>query len=72
MKNILMPLEDKILSCKRILIEAIIGRIKLLGKFEHTRHRSPVHAFVHMIAQLINYQLLDRKPSFNNLFSIAS
>ena len=70
MKNILMPIYDKIISTKRILIESVIGRIKLLGKFEHSRHRSVTNAFVHMIACLINYQLLDDKPSIASLIHI--
>lgn len=63
MKNILMPAMDKILLLKRALVETVIGKIKLLNKFEHSRHRSPTNAFSHMIASLIHYQLLDDKPS---------
>ena len=70
MKNILMPIMDKILLLKRTLIETVIGRIKLLDKFEHSRHRSPVNAFSHMMACLINYQLLDNKPSIASLIKL--
>lgn len=70
MKNILMPIMDKIFLLKRTLIETVIGRIKLLDKFEHTRHRSPVNAFSHMIAALVNYQLLDNKPSIASLIQL--
>jgi hypothetical protein len=69
MKNILMPLNDKILLLKRVLIETVIGRIKLLDKFEHSRHRSPINAFSHMIASLVNYQLLEQKPSIASLIA---
>lgn len=69
MKNILMPLEDKLMLLKRVLIETVIGRIKLLDKFEHSRHRSPINAFSHMISCLINYQLLKEKPSIKSFFS---
>jgi hypothetical protein len=67
MKNILMPLNDKVLLLKRALVETVIGKIKLLNKFEHSRHRSVKNAFSHMIASLINYQLLPLKPSINSL-----
>lgn len=70
MKNILTPLVDKILLLKRSLIETVIGRIKLLNKFEHSRHRSATNAFSHMVACLINYQLLDKKPSIKSLLEL--
>lgn len=70
MKNILTPIIDKLLLLKRSLIETVIGRIKLLNKFEHSRHRSPVNAFSHMMACLINYQLLDTKPSIKSLIEL--
>ena len=60
MKNMLMSVMDKILLLKRALIETVIGRIKLLDKFEHSRHRSSTNAFSHMVASLINYQLLEQ------------
>jgi hypothetical protein len=71
MKNYLMPITDKLFLLKRVLIETVIGRIKLLNKFEHSRHRSPVNAFSHMIACLINYQLLPNKPSIKNLLLLV-
>ena len=55
MKNKLMSLIDKTLLLKRALIESIFGKIKLLGKFEHSRHRSVTNAFVHMVLTLINH-----------------
>jgi hypothetical protein len=70
MKNILMPAMDKVLLLKRALVETVIGKIKLLNKFEHSRYRSPLNAFSHMLASLINYQLLDNKPSISSLLDI--
>ena len=70
MKNIFMPIMDKIFLLKRTLIETVIGRIKLLDKFEHSRHRSSINAFSHMLACLINYQLLDNKPSIASLLQL--
>ncbi|MGX6960605.1 MAG: transposase [Rickettsia endosymbiont of Pentastiridius leporinus] len=68
-KNILMPLNDKVLLLKRALVETVIGRIKLLNKFEHSRHRSVKNAFSLMIASLINYQLLPNKPAIHSFLS---
>ena len=70
MKNKLMSLVDKALLLKRVLIESVFGKIKLLGKFEHSRHRSVTNAFVHMVAALINYQLSDDKPSISSLLQL--
>lgn len=69
MKNILMPLSDKVLLLKRALVETVISKIKLLNKFEHSRHRSVKNAFSHMIASLINYQLLPIKPSIDSFLN---
>lgn len=68
-KNILMDLDDKMLLLKRSLIETVIGKIKFLGKFEHSRHRSVRNAFVHIMASLIHYQALDDNPSIVSLLS---
>ena len=70
MKNKLMSLVDKALLLKRDLIESVFGKIKLLGKFEHSRHRSVTNAFVHVVAALINYQLADDKPSISSLLQL--
>lgn len=70
MKNILMSITDKLLLLKRVLIETVIGRIKLLDKFEHTRHRSPINALSHMVSSLINYQLLPDKPSIKSFVQL--
>jgi hypothetical protein len=70
MKNILIPIADKLMLLKRTLIETVIGRIKLLDKLEHSRHRSPTNAFSHMVACLINYQLLDQKSSIKSLIQL--
>lgn len=70
MKNIVMPLNDKIMLLKRTLVETVIGRIKLLDKLEHSRHRSPTNAFSHMVSCLINYQLLKDKPSIKSFLQL--
>jgi hypothetical protein len=70
MKNKRMSLIDKILLLKRELIESVFGKIKLLGKFEHSRHRSVTNAFVHMVVALTSYQLSDNKLSIKSLLKL--
>ncbi len=62
MKNRLLSIKDKIMLKKRSFIETIFSSLKLLGTLIHHRHRSPLNAFVHLIAGLVNYQLRTDKP----------
>lgn len=62
MKNRLMDITDKMMLGKRNIIETIFSSLKCLNTFTHHRHRSPINAFVHLIAALINYQLRTDKP----------
>jgi len=68
MKNRLMPLMDKLLLRKRAIIESIVDQLKNISQIEHTRHRSPINAFINIIAGLIAYCHQPNKPSLN-LFS---
>ena len=43
-QNINYAYLDKLLLLKRALIESVFSKIKLLGKFEHSRHRSVTNA----------------------------
>ncbi len=63
MKNRLMPLIDKILLRKRAIIESVMDQLKNISQIEHTRHRSPINAFVNIIAGLIAYCHQPKKPS---------
>lgn len=64
MKNVLMGIKDKLMLQKRKVIETIFSSIKSLGTFVHHRHRSPINAFAHLLAGLINYQFKADKSSF--------
>lgn len=65
MKNSLMLQRDKILLRKRFLIETINDQLKNICQIEHTRHRS-LHNFLNnMVAGLIAYSFLPKKPSLN-------
>lgn len=65
MKNRLMEIQDKRMLQKRGFIETVIGSIKALNTFVHHRHRSPINAFCHLFAALINYQIRDDKPKLS-------
>ena len=63
MKNKLMPLLDKLLLRKRVLIESVGEQLKHVCHISHTRHRSVNHAFVHILAALVAYTWYERKPT---------
>ena len=53
MRHVLLPFADKLLLCKRALIETIIDQLKNVSQIEHSRHRSPTHFLVRLLAGLI-------------------
>jgi hypothetical protein len=63
MKNYLMPLADKIMLRKRFLIETVLDTLKSDMGLEHSRHRSPVNAMVHILSCLVADALRPGKPS---------
>lgn len=63
MKNVLMPLGDKLKLRKRGLIESVNALLTSVFDTEHTRHRSPLNAQVNVFSGLIAYCFYDRKPS---------
>ena len=65
MKNSLMNLYDKILLRKRALIETVNDELKNVCNIEHTRHRSIDNFASNLVAGLIAYNLLPKKPSMN-------
>jgi transposase len=67
MKNRLLPLIDKLLLRKRAIIESVVDQLKNISQIEHTRHRSPINAFINIIAGLIAYCHQPKKPSLNIL-----
>ncbi len=65
MKNKLLPLIDKILLQKRALIESVGEQLKHVCQIEHTRHRSPINAYVNILAALVAYTWQEHKPSLH-------
>ncbi len=63
MKNSLMTMSDKILLRKRSIIETVNDELKNICQIEHSRHRSFGNFLVNMIAGLIAYSFLPKKPS---------
>lgn len=63
MKNKLMELSEKYWLLKRAVIESVNDILMTLCDIDHTRHRSPVNAFVHLLGGLLAYSFIDDKPS---------
>ena len=66
MKNYLMPLLDKLLLRKRFIIEALFNKLKSGMGLQHTRHRSPINALVHIVSCLAAYTLAQPKGTIAN------
>lgn len=65
MKNSLMNLYDKLLLRKRAVIESVNDELKNICQIEQTRHSSVDNFATNLVAGLIAYNLLPRKPSMN-------
>ena len=65
MKPKLLNLVDKILLRKRALIETVNDQLKNVCQIEHTRHRNPINAFVHLIAGLVAYTWQEKRPALS-------
>ena len=70
MKNILMDTIDKMMLMRRSFIKTIFSSIKSLNSLIHNRYRSPINAFSHLFAGLINYQIRNDKPSLDQLLKL--
>jgi hypothetical protein len=72
MKNMLIPLTDKLLLRKRAVIESVNDQLKNIFHVEHTRHRSQQNFLSNLFAGLVAYKLAPKKPSvrFNNLIAL--
>jgi hypothetical protein len=55
MKNVLMPLSDKLNLRRRGLIESVSDLLTSVFDTEHSRHRSAVNAQVNVLGGLIAY-----------------
>ena len=65
MKNSLMNLHDKLMLRGKTVFETVNGERKNVCQIEHTRHRPTDNFVTNLIAGLIAYNLLPKKPSMN-------
>ena len=72
MPNKLMDLKEKIMLRKRNLIETVFDYLKNKMNLEHTRHRTVINAFVHIISTLVAYSLKKTKPSIKWDFNLST
>lgn len=76
MKNSLMTMSDKIMLRKRSVIETVNDELKNICQLEHSRHRSFTNFICNIIAGLIAYSFLPKKPSIayekNNSIQLAA
>ena len=63
MKNSLMEMSDKILLRKRSVIETVNDELKNICQVEHSRHRSVANFMTNLVAGIIAYNFLPKKPS---------
>lgn len=63
MKGGELPLIDKIMLRKRAVIESVNDELKNICQIEHTRHRCFTNFLTNLIAGLIAYSFLLKKPS---------
>jgi len=74
MKNRIMDIHDKILLRKRAVIECVNDFLKNICQIEHSRHRSIANFIVNVIAGLVAYSFIPKKPSLhiNRVHSLLS
>jgi transposase len=72
MRNYLMPWLDKILLRRRFLVETVFDTLKSAQGLEHTRHRSPINAFVHILSCLVAYGFRTTKPKLTTIIPIPA
>ena len=65
MKNCLMHIQNRILLKKRAIIETVNDELKNICQIEHTRHRSFKNFLTNLLAGLIAYSFLPKRPSIN-------
>ncbi|KJV75645.1 transposase [Orientia tsutsugamushi] len=72
MKTYLLDIQDNQLLNKRSLIKSVFNVLKKHIHLEHTRHRSPLNFFVHIIASLASYSISKLNPHLISSSSLDS
>jgi len=65
MKGGEIPLQDRLNLRKRAVIELVNDELKNICQIEHTRHRSFTNFITNLIAGLLAYSFLPKKPSIH-------
>jgi len=63
MKGGELPLQDRLMLRKRAVIESVNDELKNICRIEHTRHRCFTNFITNLIAGLLAYGFLPKKPS---------
>lgn len=63
MKGGELPLQDRVMLRKRAVIESVNDELKNICQIEHTRHRCFTNFITNLIAGLLAYSFLPKKPS---------
>jgi len=63
MKGGELPLQDRLLLRKRAVIECVNDELKNICQIEHTRHRCFANFITNLIAGLLAYSFLPKKPA---------
>ena len=71
MKSLPLSMTDKMLLNARNMAVTIIGHIKAFSSLNLPKHRSPINAFLHVLAALTAYQLNPIKPDISFFSSNA-
>jgi hypothetical protein len=58
-----LPLQDRLMLRKRAVIESVNDELKNICQIEHTRHRCFTNFITNLIAGLLAYSFLPKKPS---------
>lgn len=72
MRNHLMPLADKLMLRARFILETVLDVLKQAHGLEHSRHRSPANAFVHILSCIVAYSLKPIKPKIKTHVTLAA
>jgi hypothetical protein len=65
MKGGELPLQERLILRKRAVIESVNDELKNICQIEHSRHRSFINFITNLIAGLLTYSFLPKKPSIN-------
>lgn len=66
MKNKLMDLYEKLMLCKRTIIESVNNFLKNICNIEDSRHYSMTNFLINLVSALSTYSFLPKKTSIHS------